>query len=111
MSFPRRGYLYWVQLDKRRPALVVSPDYRNEYASDVIVAPCSTQVRLAPTHVVLRRGEGGLSETGVLKCEQITTLHKSDLGRVPLGRALSEQRVRQVEQAIVRAIGIPLRVG
>jgi mRNA-degrading endonuclease toxin of MazEF toxin-antitoxin module len=33
----RRGYLYWVSLDKRRPALLLSPDVRNDKARDVIV--------------------------------------------------------------------------
>jgi mRNA-degrading endonuclease toxin of MazEF toxin-antitoxin module len=66
----KRGQLYWARLDKRRPVLVISPDYRNERASDVIVIPGSTIVRDAPTHVVLRRGEGGLRARTVLKCEQ-----------------------------------------
>ena len=35
----RRGYLYWVSLDKRRPALLLSPDVRNDEARDVIVIP------------------------------------------------------------------------
>jgi mRNA-degrading endonuclease toxin of MazEF toxin-antitoxin module len=106
MSFPRRGFLYWIRLDKRRPALVVSPDYRNEHASDVIVVPCSTQVRLGPTHVLLRRGEGGVGETSVLKCEQITTLHRDDVGRTPLGSALAERQMREVHRAVLRALGI-----
>ena len=106
MSFPRRGYLYWVRLDKRRPALVVSPNYRNEHASDVIVVPCSTHVRLAPTHVLLRHGDGGVGATSVLKCEQIATLHRDDVGRTPLGSGLAERQMRDVERAILRAIGI-----
>jgi mRNA-degrading endonuclease toxin of MazEF toxin-antitoxin module len=32
-------------MDKRRPVLVISPDYRNERASDVIVVPATTTVR------------------------------------------------------------------
>jgi mRNA-degrading endonuclease toxin of MazEF toxin-antitoxin module len=106
MSAPRRGQLYWAHLDKRRPALVVSPDYRNELACDVIVIPCSTTVRLAPTHVVLRTGEGGLDRLSVLKCEQITTLHREDVGGTPLGRPLSPRRMSEVERAVLRAIGL-----
>ena len=37
METPRHGHLCWVSLDKRRPALVLSPDYRDEHADDVIV--------------------------------------------------------------------------
>ena len=54
----RRGHLYWAQMEKRRPVLVVSIDARNERANDVIVIPCSTTLREAPAHVRLARGEG-----------------------------------------------------
>ena len=108
MEALRRGCLYWVRLDKRRPALVLSPDYRNEYASDVIVVPCSTRLRLAPTHVLLRRGQGGLAVSSVLKCEQITTLPRADVHGSPLGRPLPTAVMGAVERAVLRAIGVPL---
>jgi mRNA-degrading endonuclease toxin of MazEF toxin-antitoxin module len=103
---PQRGYFYWVSLDKRRPALVLSPDYRNQYASDVIVVPCSTRLRPAPTHVLLRRGQGGLPESTVLKCEQITTLPKADIHEAALGGRLPPTILRAVERAVLRAIGV-----
>ena len=105
---PRRGCLYWVSLDKRRPALVVSPDYRNAHASDVIVVPCSTRLRPAPTHVLLGRGQGGLAESSVLKCEQITTLAKVDVHGRPLGNPLPMAVMGAVERAVLRAIGVPV---
>jgi mRNA-degrading endonuclease toxin of MazEF toxin-antitoxin module len=107
-GFPRRGYLHWVSLDKRRPALVLSPDYRNERAQDVIVVPCSTNLRPAPTHVLLRRGQGGVPTDSVLNCEQVTTMARMDLMEPALGRALSEATLRAVERAVLRAIGLPV---
>ncbi len=107
-SAPHRGHLYWARLDKRRPVLVVSPDYRNEWASDVIVVPCSTVNRDAPTHVKLRKGEGGVSARSTLKCEQITTLPREDVGSKSLGRVLSRSRMAEVERGILRAIGVPI---
>lgn len=104
----RRGYLYWARLDKLRPVLVLSSDTRNGLASDVIVVPCSTVLRAAPTHVPLRKREGGVAQASVLKCSQITTLHKSDLRPGPLGRALSPPKLVEVERAVLRAIGIPM---
>lgn len=104
----RRGYVYWALLDKRRPVLVISPDYRNEYASDVLVIPCSTRLRDAPTHVRLRAREGGVAAASVLKCEQITTLPRADLESAPLGRSLSAARLAEVEAAVLRAIGVPI---
>jgi mRNA-degrading endonuclease toxin of MazEF toxin-antitoxin module len=106
----KRGYVYYARLDKRRPALVISPDYRNVGASDVLIVPCSTILSDAPTHIRLRRGEGGVTATSILKCEQITTIHKDDVDPAPLGTALSGARLREVERAILRAIGVPVPI-
>jgi len=104
----RRGFVYFARLDKLRPVLVISPDVRNALASDVIVIPCTTTLSIAPTHVRLRKGEGGLSAASVLKCEQITTLHKDDLRRGALGGPLLLRRILEVERAVLRAIGVPV---
>jgi mRNA interferase MazF len=102
-----RGRIYWA-VDKRRPVLVLSPDVRNERASDIIVVPCSTTLREAPTHVRLNRGEGGVPAACMVKCEQITTLPKVDVDDVALGRSLSLARIAEVERAVLRAIGVPV---
>ena len=104
----RRGHLYRAQLDKRRPVLVLSPDYRNERASDVIVVPLTTNLLKAPTHVRLRRGEGGVPEASVLKCEQITSLPRELLELRPLGGSLSDRRLAEAERAVLHAIGVPV---
>lgn len=104
----QRGRLYWAEMDERRPVLVISTDVRNERANDVVVVPCSTAMRAAPTHVFVARGEGGLPESSVLKCEQITTLKKHDVDPVPLGRSLRPGRIAEVERGVLRAIGIPI---
>jgi mRNA-degrading endonuclease toxin of MazEF toxin-antitoxin module len=104
----RRGSLYWARLDKRRPVLVLSINARNERAGDLIVVPCSTTLREAPTHVRLSRGEGGVPQACMLKCEQITTLREEHLDTTALGLALSGARLREIELAVMRAIGIPV---
>jgi mRNA-degrading endonuclease toxin of MazEF toxin-antitoxin module len=104
----RRGRLYLAELDKLRPVLVISPDFRNRWAADVLVIPCSTRLSDAPTHVRLRRGEAGVSETSILKCEQITTLRKSDVRTAALGIPLRPERLLEVERAVLRAIGVPV---
>jgi mRNA-degrading endonuclease toxin of MazEF toxin-antitoxin module len=103
-----RGSLYWAHLDKRRPVLVLSINARNERAGDLIVVPCSTTLREAPTHVRLGRGEGGVPHPCMLKCEQITTLPQEDLDATALGSPLSGTRLREIELAVMRAIGIPV---
>lgn len=104
----RRGSLYWAQLDKRRPVLVLSINARNDRAGDLIVVPCSTTLREAPTHVRLARGEGGAPQACMLRCEQITTLPQEDLDASPLGSPLVGARLREIELAVMRAIGIPV---
>ena len=107
-GFPQRGHIYLARLDKLRPVLVISPNVRNELASDVLVIPCSTRLSIAPTHVRLRRGEGGMSEASVLKCEQITTLYKGDVRRDALGGPIPANKLLETERAILRAIGVPV---
>lgn len=101
-----RGHMYWVSLDKRRPALVVSPDYRNERASDVIVVPATSRLRASPTRVLLSKGEAGIPRASALNAEQIATLAVVEIGE-EIG-ALSEVRMGDVERAILRAIGIAI---
>lgn len=102
----RRGWLHWAELDKRRPVLVLSPESRNDHASDLIVVPCSSVLRGGPWHVRLSRGEGGLAQSSVLLCEQITTLVKRRVDPEPLGDPLSAPRMAEVERAVLLAIGI-----
>ena len=112
MSFPRRGEIYLVRIPghpsdtKARPALVVSMDVRNRLANDVIVVPLSTTLRLAPTHVELPAGEGGLKETSMAKCEQVTTLDRAFLLRGPFAGTMSPSLMQDIEKAIQIAIGI-----
>jgi len=101
----RRGAVHWVSLDKQRPAIILSPDVRNRLANDVIVVPCSTTARSMTWHVQLRRGEAGLPQACMAKCEQIATVPKSWVEPAELGR-LSAQRMREVELAVLSALGI-----
>ena len=110
---PLRGCLYWVAIpaepgEKRRPALVVSVDARNRMADDVLVIPASTTLRVAPTHVRLRKGTGGIRMASVLKCEQITTLPKRLLSESALGGPLSAVLLEEVGRGVLRAIGVPI---
>jgi mRNA-degrading endonuclease toxin of MazEF toxin-antitoxin module len=111
-SFPHRGEIYLASLRARpssrkvRPVLVISPDVRNRWAGDILVIPASAHIRPAPTHVLLERGEGGLPQASVVKCEQITCLDKALLDPRPLGRPLSRDRMHEVERALLISVGI-----
>jgi len=101
----RRGAVHWVALDKRRPAIILSPDVRNRLANDVIIVPCSTRARAMTWHVQIRRGEAGVPQACMAKCEQVATVPKSWIDDVELGQ-LSARRMREVELAVLSALGI-----
>ncbi len=90
------------------PALVVWVDARNRLANDVLVIPASTTLRVAATHVRIRKGTGGILTDSVLKCEQITTLPKVLLSESALGGPLSAGLIQEVERGVLRAIGVPI---
>jgi mRNA-degrading endonuclease toxin of MazEF toxin-antitoxin module len=55
-TFPRRGEIWLVEFPddpKLRPALIVSLDARNEFSNSVLAVPITTNLRPAPTHVLL----------------------------------------------------------
>ncbi len=111
IEYPRRGELYLVNLlskpedMKSRPALVVSLDIRNKLANDIIVVPLSTNLRPSPTHVLLQKGEGGLAKASMAKCEQVTTIDKALLIRGPFAGIISEEKMVEIENSIMVAIG------
>lgn len=72
----------------------------------VIVVPLSTTRRLAPTHVELPVGEGGLQDTSMAKCVQVTTLDNAFLLRGPFAGTISPSLMRDIAKAIQIAIGI-----
>ncbi len=112
IEYPKRGELYLVKLPskpkdaKNRPALVVSLDIRNKLANDIIVVPLSTNLRPSPTHVLLQKGEGGLSKASMIECEQVTTIDKALLIKGPFAGRISDKKMKEIEKAISIAIGV-----
>ncbi len=114
MSFPRRGEVYWVNLDptvgteiaKTRPALIVSNDIGNQYSARVIVAPITSRGvdRAYPFEVVVLAGEGGLAQASKILLDQIRSVDKQRLGRC-LG-VLPAERVLEVDRAIRLSLGV-----
>jgi mRNA interferase MazF len=102
--YPRRGEVYFVRLDKHRPAMVISTDALNRHALDVCVVPMTTVARPEfSLRVHVPPGEGGLSRETWVKCDQVTTLEKSLLVYPPLGR-LADETLKIVEQRIKLAL-------
>jgi len=103
----KRGDVHWAAIDKRRPVLILSPDDRNELATDVVVAIISMQGGHARWNVRLGRKEAGLPPQSYVKCEQIQTTRKEFIDRSAIG-SLSAARMHEVERALLLALHIDI---
>lgn len=85
-KFPKRGEIYWVNLDptigseinKVRPALVVSNDSGNEYSQRIIVAPITSSVKkVYPFEVKVEVA----SKEGKVLLDQLRSIDKQRLSK------------------------------
>jgi mRNA interferase MazF len=114
MSFPRRGEIYWVNLDpvigseiaKTRPTLIISNDIGNQHADRVIVAPISSggAGKVYPFEVQLNPGQGGLPKASKVLLDQIRTLDKSRLGN--RSGSLTPEQMEEVNRAIRLSLAV-----
>lgn len=114
MTNPRRGEIYWVELDptvgseisKTRPALIISNDVGNQYADRVIVAPIlsGNTDKIYPFEVLLPADEAGLGKASKVLLDQIRTVDKQRLHN-KIG-ALSSERMEEVNLAIRRSLAV-----
>jgi len=109
MDFPKRGEIWYVNLDptlgaeikKTRPALIISNDVNNEYAATITVLPITDKgEKVYPFEVALNPHKTGLNKESKVKCQQIRTVDKVRLIK----------KVGQVDEDIVQAIQSALRI-
>lgn len=85
---PRRGEVWWVLTDKRRPAVVVQSDkLHNPQIGSFLVVPLTSRLHLAelPGNVRLPRRVTGLTKDSVANVYDMQRVVRSDLvGRVGL---------------------------
>ena len=97
--YPKRGEVYIVQLDKPRPAVVLSVDALNKYALDVCVVGMTTVERKAfSVRLLIKKGEAHLASNCWAKCDQVTTIEKALLRYPPIGVLQSGTFARIEEQ-------------
>ncbi|MBI1892726.1 MAG: type II toxin-antitoxin system PemK/MazF family toxin [Candidatus Rokubacteria bacterium] len=81
-----------------RPALVVQNDVGNQYAATTIVATITSQIKIYPVTVPLKRGDAGLTKPSMVNLAQILTVDKTRLRR-RVGR-LSADQMSRVDAAL-----------
>lgn len=103
---PRRGDVHLVQLDKLRPAIILSVDQLNRHALDVCVVPLTTKEHAKfSMRVFINAGDGGLDLDCWAKCDQVTTLEKSII-RYPATGTLSRQKFEKIEEQVRVCLGL-----
>ena len=78
MRLPRRGDVYWCELDKRRPVVILTRDALITHLNSVTVAPLTTRVRGIASQVVLEPFEG-VPERCAVSLDNLQTVYKEDL--------------------------------
>jgi len=103
---PRRGSIWWVDLDPARgaeirkqcPAVVLSADGLNRVRRTIVVVPLSTRPAPRPPIIVAVPSAG---EDSVAVCDQVRAVDRTRLRR--LAGVLSREDLRAVEDG-VRAV-------
>lgn len=107
--WPRRGEVWLATMpdeSKHRPCVVLSADWLNRYALDVMVVPVTSVARGDfPTRVELSAGEGGLRVDSWAKCDQVTTVNKRRLTGEPFGH-LSQAKMQEIAEAVRLALDL-----
>lgn len=111
--YPRQGEIYLIRAlknigdTKKRPALVVSINVRNQFASSVLVIPFTSDLSSGetPTRILIPAGEGGLLTDSLALCDNICAIGKNYLEQGPYG-AISPEFLKLIQQGIQIAIGI-----
>lgn len=113
MKKPYRGDIFRAELDptlghelqKTRPALIISNDIFNKVSNLLVVIPITSGRYRYLHRVHLEPPEGGLIKPSNIAVEQIRAIDKSRLQSY-LG-TISEATLEQVESAIKDLLGLP----
>jgi mRNA interferase MazF len=103
----KRGEIRWCLFrspDKRRPVLILTRDTILPYLTSITVAPLTTTIRDIPSQVLLTPNEDGVNQECVVNLDQIQTVERSALGNLVV--QLSPQRMQEVAQAVIFALGL-----
>jgi mRNA interferase MazF len=105
-DFPRRGEIYWAQIDKMRPVVIVSADQGNKFSNAVVVAALTSKIpkKTYPMNVVLPAGDP-LPDAGAILCRSLYTFLKEDLQNYRAD--LSADQLEELDQALISALELP----
>jgi mRNA interferase MazF len=105
----KRGEVWWTEFDpakgvevqKTRPAVILSIDAVNRARGSVIVVPLSTAPRAYPPISIAVTAVG---RDAIAKCDQVRSVDKSRLKRQ--AGALAADDLRAIESAVRQVLGL-----
>ena len=110
---PERGEIYLVCLDptigseinKTRPALIISNDINNQIAQTVTVIPITSNIeKVYPFETLLPSQVSGLKKSSKAKCNQIRTIDTQRLVK-SLGK-VSMEKLKEIESSLLIHLGM-----
>lgn len=112
-AYPRQGEVYLVRAlksigdTKKRPAVVVSINTRNQFSNTVLIVPFTSNLTRGetPTRILVPSGEGGLETSSLATCDNILAVRKTYLERGPYGE-ISLEFLERIQRGIQVAIGV-----
>jgi mRNA interferase MazF len=99
----KRGEIWWANVDKRRPVILLSRSEAYDVRALIIIAPVTTVVRGFAAELKVGRAEG-LPQSGVVNCDWITTIPKVDL--IERAGVLSKTKMVQLQNALMFVLGL-----
>ena len=107
MTDIRSGGIYWVQLDKTRPAVVLTRDVAVPYLSTITVAPIFTKVRGVKTEVIVDE-RNGLDHESAVNLDNVQTVSRTSvLDEIGF---LTFRQKRELAWALVLAFDLEIRL-
>ena len=106
----RRGDIWWAELPGpwgRRPVVLLSRDRGYPVLTWIAVAPVTTRIRNIASEVVLNPDDDGVPRACVVNLDGIQSIRQSWLSDYVV--RLSSPRMREIDEAIVYALGIGSR--
>lgn len=112
-AYPRQGEIYLVRAmksikdTKKRPAIVVSINTRNQFSRTVLIVPFTSDLigGETPTRILVPAKEGGLEVDSLATCDNIVAVRKSYLECGPYGQ-ISPESLEKIQRGIQVAIGV-----
>jgi len=113
MSAIHRGEVYDVipdptigaEIQKKRPGVIVSTNVFNSSSSLAVVCPVTEGANLRPDliHILVTKGEGGMTKDSIILCDQVKAVDKLRL--VEKRGNLNSATMRKVDDGLKAVLG------